>query len=1047
MLTPFLVLLVCSFSVAAQNQVKGTVCDNTGEPLAGVSVIVKGSQAGTSTNIDGQYTINAPADGTLQFTYVGMLKQDIKIQGRSIIDVTMDEDATNLDEVVVVGYGQQKKITLTGSVAAVGAKDIAKTTGTNLSQALVGKLPGMITMQSTGRPGSDAVSILVRGYSSYNDAGTVLTIIDGVDRGSNGLSGIDPNDVESISVLKDAASCAIYGMKAANGVIIITTKRGNEGKANISYRGTVSLNNPTKIPKMMNGTQYMEWYNLARNLDGKADYFSADDIAATYNGDLTDGIENTDWTSPMHKTTLNTQHSLSISGGNQKSHYFISGGFMRQNGNLHNQHYQRGNFRSNVDTQIGDMFDVMFNVAGTVADSYYPSGQTYATTYGGYSLENQMLYSMPFVPKTYLMGDPNAPEYGMPTTGFRNTGHNAEYAAGNSGFSESRRVSINTAGRVDWKAPFLKGLKASFFFSWDWMDLSSKTFAYAYKVMSHDPAPLPNTDVYNPGQYVYSNCANMLADGNMSVGDQKIQQVVLRPSISYDATFNGIHNVSAMVIYENTHNKSSLLEAGRSKFPLFDLPYLAFGETIDPKSGNRESAGKSASEGIAGRFSYNYDEKYLAEFAFRYDGSYLFAPGKRWGFFPSVSAGWVMSRENWFQEWAGEKVNNLKIRGSIGMMGNDNVTPWLYRKSYAFNTNAMAFGESPAAMNTLYQTVAYPQSDLTWEKTRTYDIGLDLTMWNGLLGFEFDYFYKYTWDILQGVGGAYAPSLAGNYPSIDNTGRFDNRGFEIVLRHTNRVGKVGYNINANLSYAHNRILRRTESAGVLPWQTRLGSSIGDVWGFRALGLYQTQEQLDNMPKPINQQPRLGDIIYEDVNGDGRITYDDQVKIARGPRPEMMFALNAEGNWNGFDLAIQLQGAALCDMMLGSGVADFCPLTKPWYGNWDNSPLYLVEGSWRPDNTDSEFPRLSVVNNPQNSYVSSYWKRNGAYLRLKNVTVGYTIPRKALKSVGIEKLRVFASGLNLATINEFKHLDPEAGNFLWSFYPQQRTWTFGLDLSF
>ncbi|MBD5367511.1 MAG: TonB-dependent receptor [Bacteroides sp.] len=1039
-------LLVCSFTAAAQVTVTGTVQDETGDPLPGVTVMVKGTSTGTSTNIDGQYTINAPADGTLTFTYVGMNPQEIKVAGRTTINVTMKEDTQMLDEVVVVGYGQQKKVTMTGAVSAVGSKEIVKTVGTSLSQSLVGKLPGLITMQSGGRPGNDGVTIQVRGATSYKSGGTTpLIIVDGVNRGSDGLAAIDPNEVESISVLKDGASCAVYGMEANNGVIIITTKRGKEGTAKVSYRGTVTLNQPTALPKMMNGTQYMEWYNKAQILDGVDPanvLFTPDMIAATTNGDLTDGIENTDWLSTMKKTTLNTQHNITLTGGSQNAHYFMSGGFMKQNGNLKGQSYQRGNFRTNVDAKVVNSLTVQFSAAGIVADSYYPSGQTYATSYGGYSLENQMLYSAPYIPKAYYMCDPSDPHYGMPTSGFRNIGQNPEYAAGHTGFMESRRVTINTSGRVDWDTPFLPGFKASFFFAWDWYDLRSKSFNYTYQLMA-----------WNPGtkKYVEQTCPNLTPTGNMAVGDGKNQDIVLRPSISYTNTFAGKHNVDAIFLYEERKNSSSSLSANSNTFAFFELPYLSQATKVpdNVRQVHSESAGKSLYKAWIGRVAYNYEEKYLAEFSFRYDGSFIFQPKKRWGFFPAGSLGWVLSRENWFKDFAGDNVNFLKIRGSVGVTGNQRgVGGWLYRQNYSAGLGNAVFGTTPTTAPILSSVYAYLQDNLTWEKCRQFNIGAELTMWNGLLGVEADYFYKYTHDILDTVSTlAFAPSLGGNYPTIDPTGRFDNRGFELVLRHTNRIGKVGYNLNANLTWAHNKTLRRTESAGVLPWQSSLGNPLGQVMGFRALGLYQTQEQIDNMPKPIGQTPRIGDIMYEDLNGDGKITSDDQTWIARSQMPEMMFALNGEANWNGFDLSFQFSGAALCDKMLGSGMADFCPLTRPWYGNWDNSPLYLVEGSWTPDNVNAEYPRLSVVGNAQNAYISTFWKRNGAYLRLKNLTVGYTIPTKITKKAGISNARFFASGVNLFTITDFKYLDPEGGNFAWSFYPQQRTFTFGLDLSF
>ncbi len=1053
LLVSLTMLLVCSFTAAAQVNVSGVVTDETGEPLPGVTVMVKGTSTGTSTNIDGQYTINAPADGTLTFTYVGMTPQEIKIAGRTKVDVTLVEDSKLLDEVVVVGYGQQKKVTMTGAVSQVTAKDITKSVGTNLSQALVGKLPGLITMQSTGRPGSDGVSLLVRGYSSYNDAGSVMCIIDGVDRGSRGLGEIDPNDVESISILKDAASCAIYGMKAANGVIIITTKKGQEGKANINYRGTLTLNHATALPKMMNGTQYMQWYNLAQVMDGvnpEAVKYSPEMIAATYNGDLTDGIENTNWGEPFEKTTLSTQHNLSISGGTQKARYFLAGGFLRQDGMVKGMNYQRGNFRSNVTAEIGSMFDVMFNVVGTVADSKDNSGHSMTPTgkqeNGGFNIENVLLYSLPFVPKNYYACDPDDPNYGAPTGAFRNPSMNPEYSIGNSGFHDTRNISLNTAGRVDWKAPFLKGFKASFFFSWDWRNIRSKTMSYSYNLMNF---------IHGTNKYSYGPAINLSEKGGMVVGDQRYQQIVLRPSVSYSNTFADKHNVDLILLYEKTVNKSNSLDATRWDFMLFDLPYLNFATDTRP-NGINESGGYNAIEGYAGRLSYNYDEKYLAEFAFRYDGSYLFAPGNRYGFFPSGSAGWVISKEDWARDFLGEKVDFLKLRGSIGLTGNDNVDPWMYRRMMDFNSNAMVFGTTPTAGATLVPESKYLQYDLTWEKTLSYDIGVELTMWNGRLGLEFDWFYKYTYDILTGAGSAYAPSLAGYFPNVDTTGRFDNRGFELVLRHTNRIGDFNYNVNFNMSYAHNKILRRTESAGVLPWQSLLGSSIGAVTGYKTDGLFQSQEELDNAPRyEIGGTPRIGDIKFVDLNGDGVINSKDQTYIGRGPRPEMMFALNAEANWKGFDLSLQFQGAALCDKFLAwsghNGTvfigATNSPLSTPFYAGVDNAPLYLVEQSWRPDNTDANYPRLSLKPYDANYNRSDFWKRNGAYLRLKNATLGYTLPTKITKKAGVEKLRFFVTGLNLFTLTEFKYLDPESGNYTWTFYPQQRTVTFGLDLSF
>ena len=1018
----------------AQNMVRGVVTDVTGDPLPGVSVVVKGTTTGTTTDIDGRYSINASNTATLEFSYIGMNKQEIKVNGRSTINIILKEDVANLDEVVVVGYGTQKKAHLTGSVATVSQKDMLKTTASNMSQTLVGKLPGLITQQSLGQPGSDDVSILIRGYSSFSGSGTVLVLVDGVERA---MGQVDPNDVESVTILKDAASCAVYGMKAANGVVLVTTKHGQEGKTDITYRGSMTLSHATTLPKMMNGTQYMQWYNLARKLDNNGvdnPYFTDEEIAATYNGDPTDGFENTDWTSDLYKTTLMHQHNLSINGGSNKVRYFISGGYLHQDGIIKGNKNERSNFRSNIDVQATKDIKVSLNTAALIKDYYQPGGYSYGNQQA-YSIFHQLLYSIPFVPKEYE---------GYPTSAYRGatSAANPIYGSANSGFQESRTVRIESSANVEYTAPFLKGLKANMFISWDWQDLASKTFAYAYSVNAYDSSTK---------SYSYVQSANLLADGNLYQGDQKSQQVILRPTISYNNKF-GLHDVGALFLYEQTQVKSSVLNASRTDYDLFDLPEISLGDA--QTATNSGSSGKSAYAAYVGRLNYAYANKYLAEASFRYDGSYKFAKGHRWGFFPSVSLGWVMSEENFFKD-ALPKIDYFKLRGSFGILGSDNVSAFLYRKSYSYTNNGVVFGSTPNTQGTLSNTVAYPNERLTWEKTKSYNLGFDLSAWNGLLGVEFDVFYKYTYDILQSVSNIYPPSLGGHYPSSENTGTFDNRGFEIALKHRNRIGEFSYSLNGNLSYAHNRILSRTQADNTLPWQSVLGSSVGELWGLKALGLYQSEEEIANSPQVSWNTPRVGDIKYADINGDGKIDSNDRIKISRGIRPEMMFALMADANYKGFDLSVQFQGAALCDKMLQyswqdlNGATDMTPMTRPWYANWDNAPLYLVENSWRPDHTNAEYPRLTVSSVSHSNYAqqSDFWKRNGAYLRLKNVTLGYTLPKAWTNKMGLSNIRVYANGTNLLTFTDFKYIDPESTNVATGYYPQQRTFSFGIDVRF
>ena len=1023
----FLLLMVLASTANsfAQNVVKGVVMDIADNPLPGVSVVVKGSTVGTTTDLDGNYSINAPKNGILVFTYIGMAKEEVKISGRQTLNVTLEEDVSVLNEVVVVGYGIQKKLHLTGSVSSVSAKDLTKSTTSNISQALVGKLPGLMSQQTTGAPGSDNATLLVRGRSTYQGNDGPLMLVDGVERA---MWQIDPNDVESVTILKDASACAVYGMKAAGGVILVTTKRGTEGKTSINYKGTLTLSHATTLPKFMNGTQYMQWYNLAKKLDGEKPYFTDEEIAMTCNGDPTDGLENTDWQEPLYRTTLMHQHSLSISGGSDKTKYFISGGFINQNGFIEGHKNQRGHFRSNIDTKPIEGLNVSLNIAGRIEDYNQPGANTYENQQDN-NIVGALLYAAPFIPLEYE---------GYPTSGYRG-GTNPLYAADHSGFQKKRNVAIETSAKVEYEFPFLKGLKAGMFMSWDWQDIANKTMTYAYKIMQYD---------ISQKTYLLKNSSWLDEDGSLNQSDMKVQQLLLRPSISYNNTF-GNHTVGALFLYEMSQTETNSLSAARKKFPLFDIPELDFGSDIHPKNGNGGWYNETAYAGYVGRLNYAYANKYLAEFTFRYDGSYKFAKDHRWGFFPSVSLGWVASEEDFFKEIL-PKVDYFKIRGSFGILGSDNVDPFLFRRKYDWTLNGAVFGSKPTTQNTLYNSVSYPMENLTWEKCRSINFGFDLNAWKGLLGIEFDVFYKYTYDILRPISGAYPPSLGGHVPGIENSGAFDNRGFELTLKHANRIGQVSYNVNGNLSFARNRILRMTQADGTLPWKNRLGTSVGDIWGYKALGLYQTQEELDNAP--ISSHPvRLGDIRYADIDGDGRLTWNDEVKIARSTMPEMMFSLTADAQWKGFDFSVQFQGAALCDKMLQhewyNGARDQTPLTRPWYAGWDNAPLYLVENSWRPDNTNAEYPRLSTVASSNSSEVSDFWKRNGAYLRLKNITLGYTFPKKWMKKAGINNLRLFASGFNLLTFTDFKYLDPESSNVIQGYYPQQRTFTFGIDVTF
>lgn len=1026
----FLLILTPYVSLAQSvRTVTGKVTDGTGEPLTGANIVLKGSLQGTVADYDGNFSINVPSNSsnTLVFSFIGYESKEVVITNQTIISVILSTLAESFEDFVVVGYGVQKKIHLTGSVSQIGSKEVLKVPAANVGQMIVGKIPGVLSRQANGAPGTDGVTFQVRGFSSW-EGSSPLILVDGIERN---FSDIDPNDIETISVLKDGVA-AVYGFRAANGVILVTTKRGSqsESRPTISYSGSASFSKNTQLPKFMNGTEYMNWYNLARELDGQPAKFTEEEIAMTQNGDPTDGYENTNWMSPLEKPAPMHQHNLQISGTGQHVRYFISGGFKDQRGFFRDFKQQTTNLRSNVDVNPVKYLTISLDLSAAFSRYYRP---------GAYSYTNQeynnvfglMMYALPFVPKEYK---------GYPTSGYRGGG-NPEYGKDHSGFSNTDKNTLQTKANIEFRVPGVDGLKTSLMTSYDFADSDGMSFSYAYKLYQY---------TFSTKTYSLTDAMSLNNDGNMYQGRNRSSRMVLRPSISYDQRF-GKHDFSALALMERTEYKDSDISGSRSGFVIFENPQLNFGTNSGTTYNNSGKSSKTMMAGWVGRLNYAYASKYLAEFSFRYDGSYKFIPEYRWGFFPSLSAGWVISEESFFNY---APVDKLKIKASVSKLGNDTTPADLWRRLYTTSSSApVTFGGKDYKIISNDNTYLAPE--LTWAKTNTYNLGMEFSLWKGVLSGEADIFYKFTYDILQTVAAVYPPSIGGNYPTRENSGEFEAKGFEILLRHSKSFRDFRYDLTGNISYATNKILKRTQSTNVLPWQDIIGSSVGDIYGYKAIGLARTQEDLDNAPIPPTSSLRplaLGDLLYEDVNGDGKIDSRDQVKIAQSAMPKMIYSFTADFSYKGFDLSAQFQGAGVTDKMLcgiwDNGSSDNTPLTRPFYGNSDNTPLYLIEGAWRPDNPNGKYPRLSANPNYGNSgLLSSFWRVNGAYLRLKQLAIGYTLPKKVISAIGVNNMRVYVAGLNLLTFTEFKYLDPESPNVLQGYYPQQKTLSVGLNLAF
>ena len=1027
----------------AQTTLTGKVTDADGNPLAGVTVMVIGTTNGTMTNDNGAYSLMVEDGDDLEFSCLGMTTVRQKYDGRAVINVSMTEDNLFLDEVVVVGYGAMSKASLTGSVSQVQGDEILKGPATNVTSVLAGKLTGVSSVQESGQPGADQASLRIRG-SLYD----VKYIVDGIPRD---IDDIDPNEIESISILKDAAAAAVYGLGGAGGVIIVTTKSGEVGATNISYTGSVGVSMNANYPEFLDGPGYAYYYNRALEMDGRSPIFSEEDVQSMING--TNGFGNTNWTDETFGTGINTQHNVSVSGGTEKVRYFASLGYMHQKGNVDNFNYTRYNARVNLDANIAKNLIFKFGVAGQIGDQRSPGLQaggswnadTSEAALPYYSIAQQAVYAHPYLPIKY------EGEYTGSLTG-GSTLYNPIAAINESGKYKTVRTNIQTTATLQWNLPWVRGLNVKFTGSYD------KTFNVAknlstpyYMVRAATPTTLGN------GTFTYGDLSvdpRSNEDIKMTEGLAQSQQMVGQASVNFDRTF-GKHDVKALALMEFTDYKYNNFGARGQGLAFVELPELGQMEGGDKNSVPiYGSSSQSRSVGFVARVNYAYDSRYLVELSGRYDGSYKFAgnvKGKRWGFFPSASVAWRISNEPFFEP-AKSVLNDLKIRASFGEVGMDYISAFsfLSRLGLVSGQYSAIFGGSPVQG---YATSAVANPLLTWERQRSVNAGFDAIFWQRRLGIEFDAFYTYTYDILATTTG-YPDSMGGYYPTYSNNNAVDNRGFEITLSHDNRVGDFTYGARLTLSWARAKYVKYTDAYGTPSYQQVTGSLVNSDLVLVADGLFQTEEEIDNSPWYDGKRPNLGDIKYKDIDGDGVIdAWKDRTYSGRSNRPELTGGLNLYAAWKGIDLSLMFTGGALFDVALTgiyyNGAMDSTPFTKIFKGD-ANAPVYLAEGSWTPENPNAEFPRLSISrsNDSNNVLASTFWYRDGKYIRLKTAQLGYTFPEKWMKVIGVQKLRIFVEGGNLFTLSGLPEgIDPEAPGVNLGYYPQQTTIMGGLSITF
>ncbi|MET3879355.1 TonB-dependent receptor [Chitinophaga sp. OAE865] len=1044
----FLIILCKKAGGQTSRIISGVVTNSAGERMPGVSVREKGHANGVVTDGNGFYKIAlSTAADSLLYSCVGYISRTLPVKNDTVVDVAMQSKSGNLSAVMVIGYSTAKKITYAGSVATVGGDEIKKSGAVNLTNALAGRLPGLVSIagDNAGAPGAGS-NLTVRGMNTINDrnhSNKPLVIIDGVPRNvtydgleeTDELSNLNPDDVESISVLKDATAAAVYGARAANGVILVTTKRGKSGKPVLGYSILTGIQQYTRMAKPVNAYDFAALYNEALENEGLEPYWSQSALQHFKDGDEPDKYPDTDWWKAALKSHgSQTRHNLSLSGGAESAKYYLSLGYADEKGFTSNNHYKRYNVRSNLDARVNKNLTVALDLNAVYSIQNQPARNNY-------EMFNDLFQTPAVVPNRFS-NDPS--KWGA--VGNLSSAVNPVWSTSEdkTGYQRIGTTSLQGTLSAEQQLPFIKGLSVKGVASYNRNYGNTKTFS-------------KNPRVFGDAATLYFKELNYDRLFLVEYANQYVTKT-LEAHLRYNRTIDK-HTWNGLFLYTQSQEEQQVLNGSRSGFISPQLDYLDFG---DAKTAvNSGNIYQNARVGYVGRASYSYADRYMAEANFRYDASANFAPGHRWGFFPSLAAGWNVAEEPFFKRASALSfIDQLKLRISWGRLGNDKISsvfPFLdfFNSTMArptFNNDAV-FTLAPSALS---------NPGITWEKATTTNLGLDMSFWNGVLTLTADYFYKRTTDILAQPIATYPATFGAELPLM-NAGIVSNRGFEIQLKHEYDLGKLHYSISPNVSFSRS-ILDYVPESQPNPVLARSGTTqdyyqfVDPTSGLErgayiADGLFRTDEEAQKSPTPYNvpkSTVKAGDIRYKDLNGDGIIDQKDMRRIGHSPVPAITYAANITIGLKSFDLSILLQGTA--------DVSEYLQSLPAWAfqgGNtvFNGNAFEQHLGRWSPDKTPEEnaqvtYPRL-FINNLNNKQRSTYWLTDASYLRIKNVVLGYTLPQRWLRPLSISHIRIYASALNLATWSKLTLYDPEirSDGFGALVYPIQRSYNCGLEVKF
>ena len=987
-------------------QISGSVRDVSGQPIPGVNVVIKGTTIGTITDLNGNFRLDAPSNAqTLMFSFIGMKNIEVDITGQSTLSIVMEEETVGIDEIVVVGYGTQRKVTLTGSIVAIRGEEISRSPVVNVSNSLAGLLPGVIAMNRSGEPGRDDALVLIRGRSTTGDTNPLI-VVDGI-QDYPGWQRINPNDIESISVLKDA-SAAIYGARAANGVILITTKRGRTGKPTINYSFNEGITQPTRIPEMADAVLYAEFVNEMFVRQGKQPRYTDQELQKFKDGS-DPFYANTNWYDEvLKKTSSQRQHNLGLTGGTENFSYLISGTYSEQNGIFKNgsTNFKNYSLLSRLDAKINEYIKVGLDISSSIDDSNYP-------------------FSTGSIFSGLGMIRPDEPVYwpnGMPSAGIASGNNPAVMVTDAAGNDNQKRKRLALKGSFDIQIPWVTGLGVDGYYYYTDNNYQRKHWQLPWITNSYNRT----TGVYNvvTGGGVQKP---QLTESNSNGANNLIN---LR--VKYEKQFNN-HNINTFIAVEQFQGRSNNFSAFRRDFPSVALDQM-FAGSLTGMTANG-SASEEARQNLFGRLSYNFREKYLFDFNFRYDGSSNFPKEGRWGFFPGGSVAWNMAEESFIRDNL-TFVNNLKLRASYGQIGNDRVPSFQWLSTYTIGTFGYPFGPNAETSLGLRAGVT-PNANITWEVSEISNIGLDTRLWNGLLGMSVDVFKQKRSNILAKRDLA-VPFNTGLILPNENIGIIENKGAEIDLSHVKIFGDFSYKLGGNFAYVRNKVIDVSEPVGIPEWQKAEGNILGSMVVYKAIGIFRTAEQLAQLPKVPGSV--LGDLIYDDLDNDGVITEKDMIRIDKTNIPEITFGFNMAASYKQFSLWAHFAGQA-------RAWRQFHKYSKD---GGHNSLKELLENRYTPGSMDSKYPIIPSSETQTmdiSGFVSTFWLKDASFLRLKTLELSYSVPSEWLTKIGIGSLKIYVNGNNLFTIDKLEWYDPEGDHLTGSFYPQNKIYNLGVNVSF